>query len=46
MIRSEFNVDPWELSTEKFCELFTEASWLIQHRTRLLAASLGLQREE
>lgn len=46
LIRSEFKIDPWTLTTEEFCDRFTEAAWLQQHRTQLLAQALGFGRSE
>lgn len=46
MIRSEFGVDPWALTTEEFVDLWTEAAWLLQHRTLMLARALGFGAEE
>ncbi|MBL8002393.1 MAG: hypothetical protein JNL05_10565 [Flavobacteriales bacterium] len=45
MIRSEFGIEPFELSNEQFAELWTEAAWLDQHRTLMLARALGFNAE-
>lgn len=36
-------MDPWSLSEEEFVDRWTEAAWLVQHRTLMLARVLGLE---